>query len=83
MISHVICAISVIMATVTLEMEKHSNTIPSVYYRGAVGALLIYDVTTPQSLDSLQQWWKTACSIIMKKDGEPIPAVLLANKVNS
>lgn len=62
-------------------MEKHNNMIPSVYYRDAVGALLVYDVTNSQSLKSLEQWWKNACAIVMKKNGQPIPAVLLANKV--
>ena len=71
----------VIMVTVAIGMEKYNNMIPSVYYRDAVGALLVYDVTNPQSLKSLEQWWNNACTIVMKKDGQPIPAVLLANKV--
>lgn len=73
----------VIMVTVIIGMEKHNNMIPSVYYRDAVGALLVYDVTNPKSLASVKQWWEDACTIVMKKDGQPIPAVLLANKVTS
>ena len=69
------------MVTVAIGMEKYNKKIPSVYYRDAVGALLVYDVTNPQSLTSLKQWWKDACDIVMKKDGQPIPAVILANKV--
>ena len=55
------------MVTVAIGMEKYNNKIPSVYYRDAVEALLVCDVTNPQSLTSLKQWWKDACDVIMKK----------------
>ena len=70
-----------VMVTVAIGMEKYNKKIPSVYYRDAVGALLVYDVTNLQSLTSLKQWWQDACDVVMKKDGQPIPAVILANKV--
>ena len=61
-------------------MEKHSS-VPSVYYRDAVGLLLVYDVSQPKSQDSVKRWWKDASTTVMMKDGRPLPTVLLANKV--
>ncbi|XP_065898287.1 ras-related protein Rab-32B-like isoform X2 [Dysidea avara] len=60
-------------------MEKHSS-VPSVYYRDAVGLLLVYDVSQPKSQDSVKRWWKDASTTVMMKDGRPLPTVLLANK---
>ena len=74
---------SLIIVIVAIGMEKYNNRIPSVYYREAIGILLVYNIDNPQSLDSVEKWWEDACTIVMRKDGRPIPAVLLANKVNA
>ena len=61
-------------------MEKHSS-VPSVYYRDAVGLLLVYDISQPKSQGSVKKWREDASATVMMKDGRPLPAVLLANKV--
>jgi len=50
-------------------MEKYNNRIPSVYYRDAIGILLIYNVDNPQSLESVEKWWEDASIIVTRKDG--------------
>ncbi|CAI9543492.1 unnamed protein product, partial [Staurois parvus] len=41
----------------TAGLERY-RAITSAYYRGAVGALLVYDITKHQSYDSIERWLK-------------------------
>ncbi|KAM4690980.1 ras-related protein Rab-25 [Rhinophrynus dorsalis] len=41
----------------TAGLERY-RAITSAYYRGAVGALLVYDITKHQSYDSVERWLK-------------------------
>ncbi|XP_033725110.1 ras-related protein rab-11.1-like [Pecten maximus] len=36
--------------------QERYRAITSVYYRGAVGALVVYDITKPQTFDNLHKW---------------------------
>ncbi|XP_076439033.1 ras-related protein Rab-11B-like [Babylonia areolata] len=36
--------------------QERYRAITSVYYRGAVGALVVYDLTKPQSFENLDKW---------------------------
>ncbi|XP_065019710.1 ras-related protein Rab11C-like [Musa acuminata AAA Group] len=36
--------------------QERYRAITSAYYRGAVGALLVYDITKKQTFDSIQRW---------------------------
>ncbi|KAJ3673413.1 hypothetical protein LUZ60_006787 [Juncus effusus] len=36
--------------------QERYRAVTSAYYRGAVGALLVYDVTKPQTFDHIQRW---------------------------
>ncbi len=47
------------------------------YYRGAQGCIVVYDVTRPPSFESVPAWFKD----LIKFSGE-IPRILLANKVD-
>lgn len=47
------------------------------YYRGAQGCIIVYDVTRPLSFESVPIWYKD----LIKFSGE-IPRILLANKVD-
>lgn len=38
--------------------QERYRAITSAYYRGAVGALLVYDITKQGSYDSVQRWLK-------------------------
>lgn len=51
-----------------------------VYYRGAMGALVVIDITNSLSLEAASQWKRELDSKVCLDSGRPIPAVLLANK---
>jgi len=47
------------------------------YYRGAQGCIVVYDVTRPGTFDSVPEWYKD----LIKFSGE-VPRILLANKID-
>jgi small GTP-binding protein len=48
------------------------------FYRGARGGLLVFDVTRRRTFLNLEQWKEEA----FKNTGQPIPLVVVANKVD-
>jgi len=46
-----------------------------------VGAFVVYDVTDPNSLEHCSQWKKEIDDTVQLENGDPIPVVLMANKV--
>ena len=49
----------------TAGMERfHHGTLGNAFYRGAHGAMLVYDVTNPRSIQQLAQWRDEAVSKI-------------------
>ncbi len=50
------------------------------YYRGAMGALAVYDVTQPKSLDSLDSWVLEARE--RANSSIDLPVVLVGNKID-
>ena len=53
-----------------------------VYYKEAIGAFVVFDVTRPSTFDAVQKWKTDLDSKVQLPDGSPIPCVLLANKVS-
>ena len=51
------------------------------YYRDAVAAFVVYDVTNKNSLEHSLQWKEEINSTVYLTNGDPIPVVLIANKV--
>ena len=51
------------------------------YYRGAMGALAVYDITQPKSLDSLDLWVQEARERAGNGSSE-MPIVLVGNKID-
>lgn len=54
-----------------------------VYYKEAVGAFIVFDVTRVATFDAVLKWKQDLDSKVQLPDGSPIPCILLANKVNS
>ncbi len=54
--------------------QKHNL---EVYVRGSAGAVIMYDITNPISLDRASQWIQ-----IIKNNAEDIPILLLGNKLD-
>jgi Ras-related protein Rab-32 len=52
-----------------------------VYYKEAVGAFIVFDVTRASTFDAVQKWKNDLDSKVQLIDGSPVPCVLLANKV--
>ncbi|MHA1227483.1 MAG: Rab family GTPase [Candidatus Hodarchaeales archaeon] len=50
------------------------------YYKGAMGALAVYDVTQPKSLDSIDSWVAEARTRTQTSD--ELPVVLCGNKID-
>ncbi|XP_067845423.1 ras-related protein Rab-32-like [Heptranchias perlo] len=51
-----------------------------VYYKEAVGAFIVFDVTRRSTFDAVLKWKSDLDSKVKLPNGKPIPAVLLANK---
>lgn len=42
--------------------QERYRTITTAYYRGAMGFILMYDITNEESFNSVQDWWVSASS---------------------
>lgn len=62
-----------------LGQERYGN-MTRVYYREAVGALVVFDMTRSSTFQAVLKWKKDLDSKIALGNGRPLPAVLLANK---
>lgn len=51
-----------------------------VYYREAVGALVVFDMTRASTFQAVLKWKGDLDSKVALSNGRPVPAVLLANK---
>lgn len=51
-----------------------------VYYKEAVGAFVVFDVTRGATFEAVSKWKHDLDSKVKLANGSPIPAVLLANK---
>ena len=54
-----------------------------VYYREAVGAMIVFDLTRHGTLETVKKWKTDIDSKVRLQDAfeSPIPVILLANKV--
>ncbi|KAK0139487.1 Ras-related protein Rab-38 [Merluccius polli] len=59
--------------------ERYGN-MTRVYYREAVGALVVFDVGRWSTFDAVLTWKDDLDSKVTLSQGRPVPAVLLANK---
>ena len=59
--------------------ERFAN-MTHVYYKDAVGAVVVFDVTSRASVDKVRAWADDVRRKVHLEDGAPIPAVLFANK---
>jgi small GTP-binding protein len=62
--------------------QERYGSMASVYYRQAVGALVVFDVTSPSSRVMVQMWKKDIDDKVRTSRGQPVPAVLLGNKID-
>ena len=53
------------------------------YYKEAVGASIVFDVTRPNTFEGVLKWKNDIDEKVTLPDGSRIPVILLANKVSS
>ena len=52
----------------------------SVYYKYAIAAIIVFDVSRPATFDAVSKWREDVNSKVMLPNKQPIPTLLLANK---
>lgn len=52
-----------------------------VYYKSAVAACIVFDVSNPKTMEAVTKWKDDLDQKVQLPNGEPVPAILLANKV--
>lgn len=60
--------------------QERFGNMTRVYYKEAVGAFVVFDVTRAQTFDAISKWKTDLDTKVTLADGSPIPTVLLANK---
>ncbi|XP_072265389.1 ras-related protein Rab-32 isoform X2 [Pyxicephalus adspersus] len=60
--------------------QERFGNMTRVYYKEAVGAFVVFDVTRASTFDAITKWKSDLDSKVFLPSGGPIPAILLANK---
>ncbi|XP_067901856.1 ras-related protein Rab-32a [Heterodontus francisci] len=60
--------------------QERFGNMTRVYYKEAVGAFIVFDVSRHSTFDAVVKWKNDLDSKVKLPNGKPIPAVLLANK---
>jgi len=60
--------------------QERFGNMTRVYYKEAVGAFIVFDVTRSATFDAVLKWKQDLDSKVSLPDGSQIPCVLLANK---
>ncbi|KAM9319383.1 ras-related protein Rab-38 [Gastrophryne carolinensis] len=60
--------------------QERFGNMTRVYYREAVGAFIVFDVTRPATFEAVTKWKEDLDSKLTLSNGLPVAAVLLANK---
>jgi Ras-related protein Rab-32 len=63
--------------------QERFGNLTRIYYKDAVGCIVVYDVSRPTTFDAVSKWKSDLDSKIQLPDGSPLPCILLANKVFS
>lgn len=63
-------------------LQERFGNMTRVYYKEAVGAFIVFDVTRSATFDAVIKWKHDLDSKVQLPDGSPIPCILLANKVS-
>jgi small GTP-binding protein len=62
--------------------QERWGNMTSVYYREAVGALVVFDMTRESTRETVQEWKKDIDDKVRTSLGEPLPTLLIGNKID-
>ncbi|CAM9896328.1 unnamed protein product [Scytosiphon promiscuus] len=62
--------------------QDRAKRVNRVFFKGALGALVVYDISRPQTFDSAVKWKQELDANITLPNGNRLPVVLLGNKVD-
>ncbi|KAH6936279.1 hypothetical protein HPB50_015209 [Hyalomma asiaticum] len=65
---------------VSCQSQERFGNMTRVYYKEAVGAFIVFDVTRSQTFEAVRKWKADLDSKVQLPEGSSIPCVLLANK---
>lgn len=65
------------------EGQERFTSMTRLYYREASACIIMFDVTNINTFSNSQKWKQDLDSKLMLPDGNPVPCLLLANKVSS
>ncbi|XP_061484870.1 ras-related protein Rab-38 isoform X4 [Rhineura floridana] len=60
--------------------QERFGNMTRVYYREAMGAFIVFDVTRPATFEAVTKWKEDLDTKLTLPNGKPVPAILLANK---
>ncbi|XP_001362365.1 ras-related protein Rab-38 [Monodelphis domestica] len=60
--------------------QERFGNMTRVYYREAMGAFIVFDVTRPATFEAVTKWKSDLDAKLTLPNGKPVSAVLLANK---
>ena len=60
---------------------KETQYCSQVYYKEAVAAMIVFDCTRQSTFDAILTWKNDLDSKVLLPNGEPVPCLLLSNKV--
>lgn len=62
--------------------QERFGNMTRAYYKGAMGAFVVYDVSRPNTFQNVSKWKNDIDNKVrLQRTGSSIPVVLLANKV--
>eukprot|EP00093_Oithona_nana_P008150 08150.XXX_65431_64302_1 [CDS] Oithona nana genome sequencing. len=62
--------------------QERFGNMTRVYYKEAVGAFIVFDVTRMDTFKAIDKWKADLDSKVLLPDGRPIPCVLIGNKAD-
>lgn len=63
--------------------QERFGNMTRVYYKEAVGAFIVFDVSRVATFDAVAKWKNDLDTKVQLPDGSSIPCILLANKVQN
>jgi len=60
--------------------QERFGSMTRVYYRDADAAVIMFDLTTPRTFESVAKWKADVDEKVLLPNGDPVPCLLLGNK---